>query len=58
MSRPPLFPGYFGGVTMQDDARREFLDELGFDWGDDEQYLYFQWPELLVTFYSVMVRML
>ncbi|CAM9763675.1 unnamed protein product [Pylaiella littoralis] len=34
--------------------RKKALNELGFDWGDDSLYLYFQWPEVLIAFYSVI----
>ena len=41
--------------VSQDTKRKKALDELGFDWGDDALYLHFQWPEVLISFYSVMV---
>lgn len=40
---------------LQDPKRKKALKALGFDWGDDKLYLYFQWPEVLVSFYSVIV---
>lgn len=43
--------------VSQDTKRKKALDELGFDWGDDALYLHFQWPEVLISFYSVMVRL-
>ena len=43
--------------VWQDTKRKKALDDLGFDWGDDELYLHFQWPEVLISFYSVMVRL-
>lgn len=41
----------------QDPKRRKFLDSVGFDWGNDDMYLYFQWPEVVITFYSVQVSL-
>lgn len=49
LSLPP-FLGF-----IQDPKRKKALKELDFDWGDDNLYLYFQWPEVLVAFYSVIV---
>lgn len=39
----------------QHEERRRALDELGFNWGDDSLYLYFQWAEVLIAFYSIRV---
>eukprot|EP00752_Nemacystus_decipiens_P003968 g3634.t1 len=40
--------------AKHDPTRSKALKKLGFDWGDDDLYLYFQWPEVLVAFYSVI----
>lgn len=53
-------PPYVGmmpptNLFWQDPKRKKALKQLGFDWGDDKLYLYFQWPEVLISFYSVIV---
>lgn len=53
MSRPAFECTVF--APLQDPKRKKALKELDFDWGDDSLYLYFQWPEVLVAFYSVIV---
>ncbi|CAM9248048.1 unnamed protein product [Ectocarpus fasciculatus] len=40
--------------AKHDPKRKKALKQLDFDWGDDELYLYFQWPEVLISFYSVI----
>lgn len=53
-----VLPSRLGSALNRQDAKRKkALKELDFDWGDDKLYLYFQWPEVLIAFYSVIVSL-